>query len=317
MEGMIKGITNITHIEGKLERFSKICKLIKPHQRIKRKKLVSLIKDKIGLTNNTVIDRHINVLKKFGIILVIEETIILSSEGKVFYQFINEKADSKKFSLKEKLFYFRLLFTSATEQLVTLLETINENKDKTRKDIIIEYFNKKLVQNVWWRSKNILQKNLAKFEESKSVPEFLEKKFKCMEMWLESLSLLERKNNFLKITNIGEIILAKAKEYNMILNDKIYELTSKLVIKPMDNFDYSKHKSMFLLLLKESYPKFISESNLSDLIAIRSYILVNLLLKNLVLEEKKFNEVLQELWSDGVIRSVIANRKGKPAYIVI
>lgn len=315
MERIIKGITDITSSEGKLERFSQICKLIKPRQRFERVRLIALIKENIGLTNVGVISRHIRILQKLSIIEDIEGIFILSSEGKVLYQFIDEMRNVKKLSFKEKLLYFRLLFTSATDQLVALLEIIN--KDKSRNEIIIEYFKKKLVQELWWKSKKTIQKNLTKFEKNKDISQFFENKFRCMEMWLKSLNLLEKKHNYLKITPTGEAILIDAQKYKKVSNNKIYELSSKLLNKPAVNFDYKKHKNTFLDLLNEAYSRFVSESNRGDLRAMKSFISINLLIKNIVIEEKKFNQVLQKLWSEGKIRSVMADRKGKPAYIVI
>jgi len=307
------GITDITSSEGNLKRYSKICKLIKSQRALKRNKIIEIVKN-TGLTNDKVIGRHIDILQKIKLLENIGGVYILSSEGKSLCELIDK--NTNKLGLNEKFFYFKQLFTTETlDQLVTLLETIIENKHKPRKEIILAYFNTNFAQRVW--NKITIQKNLRIFKEKRIISRFFENKFRCMEMWLLQLDILEKKRNHLQVTLIGSTALAKIKKYEKELNDKIYEVISVLLTNQIKKFDYEQDKNIFIKLFKKAYFLFKVQSNISDIKAIQSFVCINLLTERLLLEEKEFNEVIQKLWKEEIIRSVMPGRDGKPAYVVL
>ena len=316
-----EGITDITTSEGNLKRFSQICKLIGDQRRaLPRSKVVQLIKEQIGLTNAKVIGRHISILEKLSILENKEGMYILSSEGKVLYNFIEDLQDKNALSPCEIAFYFRMLFTHFFGQLYLLLKTIDDHKGKARDDIIIKYFENEDLK-LW--KKETVNENLRMFREKGKVSGFFENKFRCMEKWLYDLKFIEKTKKSLKLTYEGKKCLVeidKITAQKKEINDEIYGIASSLLNLKPDPFDFEnpEHKKNLIGLFKEAYLKFEAKLRLSDLKAIRCWICVILLTKyNIILEEKEFDFLLNALSREGVIRSVMVGRNGRPSFVTI
>lgn len=186
-----EGITDITTSEGSLKRFSRICKLFGDQGRaMPRNRVVQLIKDQIGLKSDKVIGRHISILEKLSIIENKEGMYILSSEGKVLYDFVEDLKNNNELNSYEITFYFRTLFTHLFDQLYPLLKTIDKYNGKGRDFIIIQYFENEDLK-LW-------KKRTAKIN--------LENKFRCMEKWLQTLNI--------KMLNNFKIIIEGDRYYN-------------------------------------------------------------------------------------------------------
>jgi hypothetical protein len=313
-----EGITDISASEGDIKRFSRICKLIGNQKRaLSRKKVVELIKNQIGLTNDNVIGRHISILEKVGVLENTEGMYLLSSYGKALFYFVE---NSNKLNLSEKIFYFNIFFSNIFGQLFLLLITINDSPRESRNNIIIKYFENENL--MLWKKKTIME-NLKIFIMKKEVSSFFENKFGCMEKWLRELNLVEKKQNSLKLTQYGKRCLEKidatlAKKGK--INVELFEIASSLLDSEAITFNFhnSGHKQNFINLFKEAYLKFVTELNVSDLKAMRMWISVELLIKyNIILEENEFESMFNDLYNEGIVRSIMVDRKGRPSLVTI
>lgn len=321
-----KGITDISPEEGELTRLSKICKLIYRQQKplardelfqLIKKGRLQLIKKDRGLENEKVIGRHIRILEVLKILQRIEGKYILSSHGEVLSEFTEEK---DKLNLYEKIFYLRSFLNEKRllPQLYLLLYTANGNKDKSRDDIIIEYFKNVLEWrlNLWKRE--IIQTNLKRTR-TNNIPSFLKNKFGCIEKWLWHLNLVEKRGNLLKLSSNGEKFVLNIHEFFREIEDKSYEISSILIQNTPSKFEYGRDKEHLLDLLEESYKKFKRpDIDIADLRAMKSWICTKFLAdSHIILEEKKFDSLLNTLIEEKVVRSVMVGRDGKISRIIL
>jgi hypothetical protein len=313
---MVIGISDITSSEGKLERFTQICELIGLEKRLTIKRAEELIEKRIGspFHNRKVTQRHLVILEKIGLIEKIGEIYILSSEGKALYELVRKLSRTDGLSFEEKIFYFKTLFTSILKnQLIKFLEVIRDHEGEERKKIIGFFFRTELARNLW--SETVIKRNLIRLESGK-IPTFFQNKFGCMEMWLRDLDLVKKLKEKMELEAGTKMFLAKiAKENN--LKDKIYELTRIALACEAMPFDYIKHKDDFLRVFKEAYSLFETRTEISDIRSIRTFVCIDLLTRKIKMEEEEFYIAVKKLWKEGIIRSVMLGRNGKPAYVVL
>ena len=311
---MTTGISDISSSEGRLHRFTLICKLIGSQRGLTRKKVEDLIKKRIGspFNNKKVIQRHLIILEKIDIIENRGGIYLLSSEGKALYELTNE-THRRDLSFNERAFYLRMILTSVLrEQLITFLEVIREHTQEMRKEVIFHLFSTEMARNLW--NASTIKRNLTRLHESGKIPTFFENKFRCMEMWLEDLGLVVREKNKLSLTEEGRIVLDEIGKIDNIKYE-VYGLTGCILIGNVTPFRYDKHRKVFLKMLREAYPRFKTELSASDIRALKTFTCINLLKKKITLEEDEFDEVVKNLKLEGVVRSVMLGRDGKPAYI--
>lgn len=303
-----EGITDITTSEGNLKRFSQICKLIGDQERaLPRNRIVQLIKDQIGLTNDKVIGRHISILEKLSILENKEGMYILSSEGKALYDFIEDLKDKNELSSYEITFYFRTLFTHLFGQLYRVLKKIDKHKERGRDFIIIQYF----------------ENDDFKLWKKETAKKNLENKFRCMEKWLQTLNLLDKRKNIIKLTEEGKLLLYRMGEFEIDVKDietRIFLLASNLLYsKKVDEFSYeiSEHQNIFNSLLKSSYNKFQVGFDLADIKAMEIWICIKMLNDfKIRIEGDRFYNLLNQLWRESaIVRSMMTGRDSKLAYI--
>jgi hypothetical protein len=311
------GISDISSSEGKLRRFTLLCKIIRLEKGLTRKKLENLAEQRIGspFQNRTVTHRHLTISEKIGLIENFGGIYALSSEGKALCELSPESNVTTRLSLEEQAIYFKAIFTSILKgQLKEFLAIVKQHANKTRKEIISRYFSTELARGLW--SEATIEKNLTRLQETGKIPTFFENKFRCMEMWLEDIGLIKREKDKM-ILNINVEILLNEFRKTSDINDKIYGLIGAILVGPTTTFDYSKHREEFLEIFKKAYSLFKTESDISDIKAIMTFVCVNLLKNRIIMEEEMFNGLIKSLWSEGVIKSVMLGRDGKPAYVVL
>lgn len=310
----IIGISDITSSEGKLKRFTKICRLIEAEKRATRKKIEVLLQKKIGspFHNKKVIQRHLVILKKINLIENMGGIYMLSSEGKALCALVKDSNKSSGLSFEEKVFYFKTLFTSIlSRQLIKFLEVIYEHRNEERKKIIGYFFQTELARNLW--NRKVIEKNLLRLEEGR-VPTFFQNKFGCMEMWLRDLELIKSQKRKI-ILRKSAIIFLKKISNSQNLKDNIYELIGTALSYRTTPFNFKMHKNIFIKIFKDAYFLFKTESNLSDIRSIKNFVCVKLFKDQIRIEERKFDSILEELWKEGIIRSVMLGRDGKSSYV--
>jgi hypothetical protein len=197
-------------------------------------------------------------------------------------------------------------------QLVELLLAVQRNKNGIRKKIVSDFFSAQLAAVVW--SKVTIERNLAKLRESGKIPTFFENKFTCMQRWLEDIDLLRRINGKIEITEKGETLLNELKTIEPIKGENCKMLGAVLVSKT-SFFDYIQHKEVFLEAFKKAYSHFKIDSSVSDIKAIQIFVCIKLLEQGIVMEESSFATLINKLSTEGIIRSVMLGRDGKPGYV--
>jgi hypothetical protein len=323
-ENPSKGISDITSSEGKLKRFSQICKLITLSGAMKQTELIQLIKAQMKLTNEKVIGRHINIMEKLGILKKLEGGgYLISGKGKALVDLVGDIGmQEKQLTLAEKIFYFQRLFINASSQLFLFLETINKKGGMPRDRIVVSYFTEVLARRLKIWKEDTLKIFLRKSKRNRMVPRSLENRFTCMEMWLRDLELLTKiplrdqpRNSTLYLTEIGKSVFQEQPN----LEKGMFGFCSVFVgQKPysLPRFNFYEDQNVFINLFKVAYLKFErAELRLADVEAIRLWICINLLIKHsIIMEEEDFNSSINLLVKKRLIRSVISGRDGTPAY---
>lgn len=310
------GISDISSSEGRLRRFTFLCRIIKSEKGLTRKRLESLAEKEIGspFKNKKVLERHLIILEKIGLIENYGDFYTLSSDGKALCELTPECRIITPLSFEEQVIYLKALFASSLKhQLIEFLEVVRLCSNKNRKEIISKYFSTELAKSLW--NETTVEKNLKRLNETGKIPTFFENKFRCMEMWLEDTGLIEKEKDKISLKFSAEKFLNGIKDSSV--KNKIYGLIGTVLIGEGILFDYSKHKEKFLVKFKEAYPLFKGESNISDIRAIMTYVCVSLLKNRIIIEEESFYEAVKLLWSEGIVKSVMLGRNGKPAHVLL
>ena len=329
----ITGITDLTTTEGNLRNFSRICKLVHSHEPLSRKRLIELVKNyaPIKRRNEKVIGRHISILKNLGLLKKINGEFCLSSEGEVLYELIRDIDDrEEKSSLHEKVFYFKAFFGQTTfAQLSLLLKVMRENEGKAKDEVTAQYFKVILRSGIRLWRRDALKRRLDKYERTSVLKRPEKNRFDCMKMWLRALGLIKN----LSLTPTGERVLSEIDLKQRLTSNplscykntrnNIYRLACFLIKEQQGciRFNYSngKHRKIFLELFKEAYFKFERPTlRLSNVKSIGTWISLNLLVPHsIVLEEREFNSLVDKLYRDGIIESIVPGDYGKTTYVKI
>jgi len=318
----IKGISDIVETEGNLPRFTKICHELHQRKLYSWNEIIPLVKKVTGFTRNSPIQRHIEVFKKLGILDQKDATYTLSSEGRALLQLTKDTPLKEKLTLPEKIFYFRALFNNALYQLYILLKIIDQKRSVTEpKEVVIDYFGNiiKSPLRIW--KKESLRRDIEIYESRGTLQSGLQNKFGCMKAWLRYLKLLESKE--LILTSIGEEVLKDIEKQGLIdIEERIYSIANIYTtgkVNSLPRFDYSKkiHKRLFLELFERAYTLFeTQELGISDAKSIRCFVCIKILQDHhIILEEKNFDIIMNDLARSGIIRSLMTGREGKLAYI--
>lgn len=329
----ITGITDLTTTEGNLRNFSRICKLVHSHEPLSRKRLIEFVKNYalIKRRNEKVIGRHISILENLGLLKKINGEFCLSSEGEVLYELIRDIDDrEEKSSLHEKVFYFKAFFGQTTfAQLSLLLKVMRENEGKAKDEVTAQYFKVILRSGIRLWRRDALKRRLDKYERTSVLKRPEKNRFDCMKMWLRALGLIKN----LSLTPTGERVLSEIDLKQKLTSNplscykntrnNIYRLACFLIKKQHGcirfNYNNGKHRKIFLELFKEAYFKFERPTlRLSNVKSIGTWISLNLLVPHsIVLEEREFNSLVDKLYRDGIIESIVPGDYGKTTYVKI
>lgn len=322
VEGLYtKGISDMVETEGNVLRFTKICQELHEHKLYTWDEIIPLVKNLAGFTKHSPVQRHIAIFKKLGILDQRDATYILSSEGRVLLELTKDKALEEGLTLPEKIFYFRTFFSNALYQLFIFLQTVDQKESlASQKEVIVGYF-RRIINSpfkIW--QKESLRRDIEIYESRRHLQSGLENKFGCMKAWLKHLELLEGKD--LVLSPLGKEVLKDLENNRLDIEQRIFAianiyLTGKVGSLPA--FDYSKnrHRDLFLELFELAYSLFETrELGISDAKSIRCFVCIKVLLDHhLTLEEKSFDNIVNDLTRCGIIRSLMAGRDGKLAYI--
>lgn len=323
-----KGISDITSSEGNLKRFSRICKLLHSQKLITWAEIITLIKDKliknskVELTNEKVIKRHIMIMINLGILESRDGGIIISSEGKVLFELLKNDNRNDELILTEKIFYLRALFINVFFQLYTLLKTIKKNEERSKYLIIIDYFSR-IINSPFqlWR-KETLRRGLDIFYTRQKIQRGLENKFECIRNWLRQLELLDRRN--LILSKYGLSLLNDIEQRGHNLSERIYEIAnmylddnSKIGIFSRLNYYNEEHRDLFIKLFRTAYSLFeIPQLKMSDIKAIRRYVCIKIISDyKITIEEKDFNQLINNLLKDNIVKTIMSGDDRKIAYV--
>jgi hypothetical protein len=277
------------------------------------------------------IERSIGIMNKLGIITRFNDTIELNSYGKVLYELIkNRNLEEESLEIPEKLFYFIILFSQPVAlQLTLLLKSIKNNEGASRDKIIRNYIELllSLPSNIEIFDRIYLRECLQNWDTRGKFPLGIINKFECMRGWLKDLGLIKIKG--LELTISSKKILEKISgtEGNLeipsfqMVKENVVKL-SQLVLNPTSSFPLfdeadTYHTQIFNNLFLEAYRKFYCPSiKMSDVVAIRTWIIIQLLIsKNIILELKDFDKYLEKQVKEGILKSVSKNDKGELGYV--
>lgn len=318
-EPYTRGISDITSSEGRLWRFTRIAHFFRQHRIIERAAVRKLISEKSELKNTTVIDRHLSIMDKLGIIQRRESDFAATGEGDSLCELAgNNKAATHRLAAAEQIFYFRALFSNAFFQLYTLLESRHQAPDVEKNEAVADYFTRIAESPCRLWRRETLHRGLERFRSEAVVSRGLENKFECMRMWLEQLDLVKG----LRISAVGAEFLNDIKCHGEDLSDRMYSIANVYVTgypNFLPAFDYSNpnHRRSFQKLFNQAYQLFERrELTMSDARAMRTFVCTKILLEHkLTMEEWQFNRMVDQLLTEGIVTSAMTADDGKLAYL--
>lgn len=315
-----QGISDLTSSEGKLWRFSWICRLIYPRGILPREQIALIVQKEIGLTHRAVVGRHLRIMTHLGILDCEDHEYAVSSEGKALLELIRNKASETDLTLPEKIYYLRVLFGRVQPQLHTILVTLKEHEGEPEVAIAAAYFSKILDSRLQLWNLDTLREGLRMYESKRLLPRSLENKFDCMEMWIRQLDLL--KPGSLNLTSTGHGVSNAISSRKISLLDSIYGLANVFIAGnaySLPRFSYlnATHKVIFHKLFEVAYDLFYRlELRMSDARALKCFVCIKLLVDHhLTMEETDFDGLINVLASEGMIKSPMVGRDGKLAYV--
>lgn len=308
-------ISDITSSEGKLSRFSDIC-LILGEKPKKNLDLFELIKKHTGLTNKNVIERHLAIMDKLGLIQKKQDfgfsRIAIDSYGKALNYFNKNflRENDRVLHIHEQIIYSYLIME--LEQIRSIFDILINDKEKDRDLIIIKYFYRLKNKKIW--SNKSINNGIREWENSNKLNRSFQNRFRCMEMWLEDLFLL-KKNPYLTYTEKSQLL------YRKLINQQNHLSFDHFILayKEQDNYinlprDYINLKDMFFFI----YNEIKEETNIADLIAL--FIICSISYNNKYnkfISNTNYNEFMNLLWKEGLISSLSNDKKGHLKYIVL
>jgi hypothetical protein len=309
-----EGLSDLTTSEGNVKNFSRICALFSK-KTIYQKNLLEIIKNnkEINRTNEKVIERHLSIMEKLGIISHDKQYYYLEPYGKILYEFINNKglSDSKLIE-SELYFYFKVFFTGkALPQLYLLLDSLSyENKNIN--ETIYNYYKNILNNHLKiWDYININMR-LDEYKNFGTLRKAEKNRFDCMKIWLINLKMINKN----ELTHSGKKIYFKIKELrkednwnmfkNAINNNIFYFCTLFNQNKIYEIFNIDNHKETFIKYLKETYYTFgNSNTKTLDSIYIENWPHFNLLIKNNIYFKNNMDIIIDYLFKENIIKSII------------
>lgn len=306
-----KYLTDITTSEGNLSRYSLICKIIAGTKFHDRARLVRMIAEKAGITHPKVIGRHLHILRTLGLIVETPETYLITSRGKALVKLRSQQVGV--LSKAERTVFFKSFFTHIPEQLYWVIYVVHKNERATLEKNAIEYFYFSPAKKIWIRT---VKRAMRRRENKTSLPRGMRNKFETMLYWLSQLGIL-KKGNKVWLTENGAKILEAFQRNVRGFSARVYGMAALLYgDQNIQLFDVTRHKNDLIKVLREGNRLFRGEQDLSDLVAIQEFVSAVFATSGIVLEERRFYEIIQELWIDGIIKSIIVGRDGKPAFLV-
>jgi len=312
----VLGVTDISSSEGKLHRLTQICMLMKSARKLSKQKLIVLLAEKdIGIRNKHVIERHLMLLEKLGMIERLGSHYVLRAQGQVLTELAKGGISSGNLSLGEKILYIKALFGSVLrQQLVELLAVACANQGAPRKRVIQLYFRTEVAQKLW--NPRVIERNLSRLGETGKVPPFLAHKFGCMEMWLKDVGLLGTADRTL-ITGPNTPHVVESLRDGDAAQRSIYQLANVILVGRATRFDSERHFEELVGLVKLSSKLFALETGMTDIEAMRTFTCIKLLMEGHVLESMEFDSMIGILVAKRILRSVMLGRDGKPAYVTL
>lgn len=318
-------ITDITSTEGNLQTFSAICAILDLNK-YSFSQFLPRIVHVIQSESSKVVSRHLRIMEKLSIIEKKGNVYTLSAEGRAFFDLLpKEQLVRNSLTDYEKVFFFRWLFSRYYPQIAYFLEALSEFPQE-RKILILKYFSKILESPVKSWRKETIEKSLGILREGK-ISSFFANKFGCVEGWIKHLGIV--KNTVLtlegnrlvnKLTDEG--FLPFSNETLKMVNkmkENLHLLASTLLRKRTTecfNHENTEHVSLFRSLFMESLPRFSVEPKMTNLGSIRSWVCCKFLVDHgVILEYTHVNTLVEELWREGVIRSVMSDQTGRPTYV--
>jgi len=314
-----KFFSDITSSEGILARYSEICKNM-AFRSYNRSQLHKLIEDNTYLRSSKVRDRHISIMT--GLHLLESKRISndfiyhLDFNGKIINSINLENRPKKRFLFdKEIIVYVTELFSNHSLQFKKILELASSPYNYERNYMIIKYFEYSKNHHIW--SNNIIEKGLDVWNKKKILIRSFENRFRCMEMWLEDLKLLNRNKNSLKLSEKGIELLRMINEKQTLKIEDVLQLFFENELNNIfleDKKDYDLVKKTFI----NCYEKLLEPIGFVDLLALYRLVMLNLAFEyNLILSTKQKEKLLNLLWKDELITSLSNDDKGQLRYIIL
>jgi len=300
------GISDIASSEGDLLDFMKIIWIMGDKKVVKKNEIMKKFHEMTGSKSKGSFERKLSIMEKLDLIELVSDKYLFNSWGKILNKIMT---DYNKMDKKLKAFFFELLFSSITRnQMAVLLRIIDKQHGKQKKELLQDYFSTEIARSIW--SKKILEKNIKNIIEEDSLPSMFNNKFSCMFKWLNLLDLAELKMGGY-YPKIRQNIVNSLNKIDRIEN--IFEDAAKIYLDEFRFFNEKQDYEQLTSLLRDSHKIFCtSDSGLSDIQAVSKFISLEFFEKKIILEQKSFFELTGKLQKDGIIRSVMAGRKGIP-----
>ena len=194
---------------------------------------------------------------------------------------------------------------------------VGKNERATLEENALRYFYSSPARGIW--VKTVEKANQVEENKVGPLTRSMLNKFETMLSWLSQLDLI-RKGEKLWLTSKGlKFLEGFSKDIGIKeISSKIYSIAAQLYSdESIQYFELTRHRDNLVNKLREGNRLFQGEQGLSDIIAVQEFVSAIFAANGIVLEEGMFYEIIQKLALEGIVKSIILGRDGKPAFLVM
>lgn len=309
-------LSDITSSEGILARYSDICRTMK-FEVYTSKELHKLIRDRQRLSNEKVRGRHIQIMRNLDLLQLRENrTYKLFTHGKTIIGFEEKgRLGKRPLSTKDKVLYLSLLANKGRNLILPFLERLNHRNLRSRDKVIIGFFRAIKGRNIW--PEGTIEGGLELWLKNRQIHRSFENRFRCIEMWLEDLGLIIKKEQNIGISSKGVGFKRILVQVDSLTLQKSIEIISGRKTVAID-INLSNHYRLLKQKILGKYNVLFEPTGFTDIQAMYELTCIELgLEQQIFFPERDLPLLLKRLWDEDLVSSLSKDTDGKLRYFVL
>lgn len=310
------GITDVTSSESHLPRLVAILQMFSGGP-IPPGALAARVGREFSLNSSAVVSRHLRLGERLQLWSRSESLVVSTGKGRALLRLLRATGSQDSFGPPARIIIGAELFSVADIQLGRLVETIDAHEGTPLNAIALAYFRQHT--DLPWERRTI-RASLESFAETGKVPRLFEHKILAMVGWLRDLGALSSQGS-IRLSRAGTLIRhswdAKAGRFR----DSPMRLSAYLAVGTESQYPDPHDSDLAATIIQRIralYHRHPSGLGMIDFDEASTYISTQSLIeKGVVIDERVFYSLIKTAWRDGLVRSIIVGRSGRPAEIMI